>query len=261
VAGIPEIVIPVRLPGRELRLTAWFRDTADDLVMFVHGQGCSKKNFHAAWQRPELRECSLLAPDLPGFGRSPRPAEFSYRLQDHARVLAALIDTFASRRIHLVAHSMGGTIALLLSRRILSRMASLILVEPRLMTASSGLARDISRMGLETFRDEYLPRFRRRYASDPDAPFDLDRADPAGFYRSACSMVECLAHGDMMRRFREAPCEKLFVYGSLNRHLPELAGLAPADVTEIANAGHFVMLDNADGFYSLIGHRVSLPAR
>ena len=186
---------------------------------------------------------------MPGFGRSPRPADFSYELQCQAQILAGLLDQRASHRVHLVAHSMGGTVALLLDTRRLSRLANLVLVEPRLVAESCGVAAEVARIPEAGFEAEFLQPFRRRVAADPRVAFDAGHADPAGFRRSAVSLMQWAGSGEMLGRFTAAPCPAWFVYGTDNRHLAEVRALPPEQVVAIEAAGHFPMHDNPHAFY------------
>jgi haloalkane dehalogenase len=53
-----------------------------------------------------------IAPDHLGFGLSEKPADFSYRPQDHARNLHALIEHLGLKDVTLVVHDFGGPIGL-----------------------------------------------------------------------------------------------------------------------------------------------------
>lgn len=56
----------------------------------------------------------VIAPDLPGFGRSQTQKTFkSYR--DYADLLASFINELNLPKIHLLGHSMGGAIAIILA--------------------------------------------------------------------------------------------------------------------------------------------------
>ncbi|UCG72182.1 MAG: alpha/beta hydrolase [Chromatiales bacterium] len=251
--GIPETVVPAAAPGHDFRLTAWQRDTGSEaLLVMIHGLGCSKQSFAGAWSQTGFRDWSLLAPDLPGFGRAPKPADFSYDLQQQARVVASLLDQRASRRVRLVAHSMGGTLALLLPDRILSRLEALVLVEPRLLAESCSVAAEASRYPEEDFDSQFMQGFRRRVRSDPRVAFDAEHADPLAFQRSANSLVRWAGSGEMLSRFARLPCPAWFVYGADNRHLAELRHLPPHQTVAIPGAAHFPMHDNPDLFYATL---------
>ncbi len=253
-------VFPLRVGAAEFRLSVRFREGGDDLVFFVHGLGCSKDCWRAAWQRPELRGRSLLAADLPGFGHSACPPAFGADIADYARVLAALIDAHALRRIHLVAHSMGGSIALLLPSQVLSRLGSLVLVEPRLFSSSCGIAAEAAGVTSEEFGRSVFPALRRQMSGDEHALFDLDRADTRAFYASSRSLIRWSATRALLERFQQAECRKFFVYGEDNRHLQELAFIEPALALSIEGAAHFVMNDNPDGFYDCLSGILGIPA-
>jgi pimeloyl-ACP methyl ester carboxylesterase len=252
--ALTEVRLPLRLDGRDFSLAAWQRETgSDELLVCVHGLGCSKQTFADAWQHDELRHWSLLAFDLPGFGRSPRPPDYSHDLAEQARLLQAVLDARASRRIVLLAHSMGGTLALLQGQRALDRLTALILVEARLLTASSTISAEAARFDFEAFERTFLPAFRARVALDPSQAFDLERADPTAFYRSAQSLGYWTRQTDLVARFRQLSCPAWFIYGDRNAHLGELAVLPPEQLLTVPAAAHFPMQDNPEAFYARLG--------
>jgi len=248
----PQTVVTALYRGREYRLAAWFRDTGPDVVLFVHGLGCSKENWRQAWSAPALTGRSLLAVDLPGFGASPRPPDFDYDLASQAGLLASIVDAHASRRLCLVAHSMGGAIAALLPRPVARRVDQLVLVEGRLIKSSCGIAAEAAQVGMEQFETQVYPQFRRRVASDRRAAFDLERADRQAFYLSSKSLIERTGGEGLIAEFDSFDCPKGFIYGADNRHLDELRLLDPVILHEVADAGHFPMHDNPGAFYALL---------
>lgn len=62
-------------------------------ILCIHGLGCTKESFEMMARVDALREYTCLCVDLPGFGESVHPKGFSYRMEDHAEVCGALIDT------------------------------------------------------------------------------------------------------------------------------------------------------------------------
>jgi len=256
--SVSQTTVVARFRGREHRLSAWFRDTGDDLVLFIHGLGCSKESWRQAWSSPALYGCSLLAIDLPGFGASPRPSHFSYDLEEQAGLLAGVIDAHASRRVCLVAHSMGGAVATLLPDAASRRVDGLVLVEGRLLTASCGIASEVAAVSAEEFEAQTFAQFRRRVEADHSAAFDLARSDLRAFYLSSRSLVKWTDGPGLVARFDAFDCPRAFIYGADNRHLGELAALDRGLLHEIAGAGHFVMNDNPDAFYPLVARLSAL---
>lgn len=53
-----------------------------------------------------------VAPDLLGFGLSEKPREFSYRVSDHVRVVASLVEALELEDVTLVVHDWGGPIGM-----------------------------------------------------------------------------------------------------------------------------------------------------
>ena len=84
------------------------KETGRDLLVFIHGLGCSKAAFSEAWHTPCTAGYSLLSFDLLGFGDSPKPTDFPYSMESHAGIVDQVLQPFLSRyRVHLVGSSMG----------------------------------------------------------------------------------------------------------------------------------------------------------
>jgi pimeloyl-ACP methyl ester carboxylesterase len=85
-------------------------DAAKPAIVFLHGAGLD----HTVWQLPARSFAwhghSVLAPDLPGHGRSEGPALGS--LAEMAAWVGKLLDAAGVRQAALVGHSMGGAIAI-----------------------------------------------------------------------------------------------------------------------------------------------------
>jgi len=143
---------------------------APEAVLFIHGLGCTKESFDTAWDYGLEEQVALVAVDLPGFGESSRPADFSYALEDHAAVVAEVLAALPAERLHVVAHSMGGAVALLLLRsRQAERIVSFINVEGNLIGEDCGLlSRPAAELGFERF--EQLLQERRNETVVPCRP-------------------------------------------------------------------------------------------
>ena len=80
-------------------------------VLLLHGLGASSYS----WRHliPELsKKNRVFAVDIPGFGRSDKPADFDYSFAGFVNWVIAFMDHFKIPRASLVGNSMGGVISL-----------------------------------------------------------------------------------------------------------------------------------------------------
>ena len=92
-------------------LVVW-RQAGDAPILWLHGVPDSG----ALWT-PFLERAGGIAPDLPGFGRSGKRADFPYSIDGYASFLGAFCDHVGLERVRLVAHDWGSVgIAMALRR-------------------------------------------------------------------------------------------------------------------------------------------------
>jgi pimeloyl-ACP methyl ester carboxylesterase len=80
---------------------------AREAVVFVHGNpGSSEDWTDLLWRTGDFARA--VAPDMPGYGKADRPADFDYTVHGYARHLAGLLEQLGVDRAHLVLHDFGG---------------------------------------------------------------------------------------------------------------------------------------------------------
>ncbi|MBI3566010.1 MAG: alpha/beta hydrolase [Elusimicrobia bacterium] len=80
-------------------------------VVLLHGLGASSYSWRFAV--PELaRKYEVFAPDLPGFGRTDKPADFDYSIAGLHRWVAAFMDRVGVEKARFAGNSMGGVVTL-----------------------------------------------------------------------------------------------------------------------------------------------------
>lgn len=233
--------------GRTYEIASWRRDSGADLIFFIHGLGCSHKSFQAAFSEEALTRFSLVAIDLIGFGASDKPNDFSYDIEDHARICGALLEQLRFDRLHVVAHSMGGAIALLLSS---NRLSSFCNIEGNLTAGDCVFSKKVRDVSLPEFESALLPRFK---AAGWARHADLESISPVAFYRSARSLVEWSYSGKLLERFVQLPCRKSYFCGTKEppeQTIRELARQTLQPPIYVPASGHFVMNENPAAFYS-----------
>jgi pimeloyl-ACP methyl ester carboxylesterase len=97
-------------------------------VVALHGSAATSRQwrFLAGCLEGRFR---VIAPDLPGYGRSERLEDGAPDLARVAGRLVPLID-YAGAPVHLVGHSFGGAVALKIALAMPERVKSLTLIEP-----------------------------------------------------------------------------------------------------------------------------------
>ena len=98
-------------------------------LVLLHGFGGSKDHWtRFAAHVPD--DVWILAPDLPGFGESPRLDAESYDLAAQEQRLLRFLDENEVREFHLAGNSMGGHLAALVALDAPARVQSLVLYNP-----------------------------------------------------------------------------------------------------------------------------------
>jgi pimeloyl-ACP methyl ester carboxylesterase len=80
-------------------------------IVLVHGLGVRGEEWAAL--APYLVQAGyhVYMPDLPGYGRSQKPVDFSYSVSDEAAMVAGFMDALGLKQVDLGGWSMGGGIA------------------------------------------------------------------------------------------------------------------------------------------------------
>jgi pimeloyl-ACP methyl ester carboxylesterase len=91
-------------------------------VLYVHGNPTNSDDWVEFLERT-----GGIAPDLPGFGRSGKPAHFGYSIEGYSNLLGALLAHLGVERYSLVAHDWGSA-ALGLAQRAPERVERLVLI-------------------------------------------------------------------------------------------------------------------------------------
>jgi pimeloyl-ACP methyl ester carboxylesterase len=239
-----------------------WRGPDDTTLVLIHGLGGS----HLSWLQvaPGLSGLGrVVAPDLPGFGRSPAAGRGT-RVMDLRRSLSRFLDRVATGRAILVGNSMGGVIAMIEAAVEPDRIAGLVLTAsvfpwvrgtlPHPAVLGTFALYDIEGLG------ERLVRARRRSVSpeafvryglrlltvDPDRiPPDIvdlqvqlirdtrdDLEQPRSFIEAARSITRFVRTPAISSRVTEAiGCPVLVIHGRRD-------GFVPARYAEVALAAH-----------------------
>ena len=120
-------------------------------VVLVHGLGVSSRYFAPLARRLQARH-TVLAPDLPGYGRSATPPR-ALDIPPLADALREWLDVVGIPAATLVGNSLGCQIAVDLALRAPDRVPRLVLIGPSMDPGAPSLLRQAVRLGQDALRE------------------------------------------------------------------------------------------------------------
>ena len=209
-------------------------------VLLLHGFPLD----HRMWQKQIDalgRQYRVLAPDLPGFGRSLLPPDAMLEMDDYAQAVAELLDAKAvDGPVHLAGFSMGGYIALAFARKFAGRLASLMLVDtkaapdtPEAAQGRDALAKKVLETGSQVAAEAMIPKLFSP-ATHADQPEVVARVNEIMLDQSPEAVAAAL--GAMARRPDSTPGLAAIDIPALLIVGQEDAITPPAEMQKVANA-------------------------
>ncbi|SFX90115.1 alpha/beta hydrolase [Streptomyces atratus] len=218
----------------------------------LHGLGASSgPYFTASAAHPLLAGSRTLLMDLLGFGISDRPTDFGYTLEEHADAVAAALEAADVYGADVIAHSMGGAVAIVLAARHPHLVARLVLVDANLDPVAPGPARPGS-SGIAAYSEEEFlahgrPEVRERVGPHWWATMRL--AGHEALHRSAVHLAAGTTP-TMRELLLDLKIPRTFLRPLDDGPLPGEEVLVEHGVRVVAvpECGHNIMLDNPEAF-------------
>ena len=155
-------------------------ETSGLTVLVLHGFTDSGATWELVAERLARAGHEVLAPDLRGFGNSDHVgAGGYYHFPDYVADVAALVEQLGRRRVALVGHSMGATVACLYAGAMPNRIERLVLLEGLGAIHSDPATTAVTRMRTWLRDMRTLERVHRPLASHEEAVERLARMHPS----------------------------------------------------------------------------------
>lgn len=222
------------------------------------------------WQ-PQLDGLSaygrLLAPDFPGFGRSPVAGGVP-SLEEYATAVVALLDRLQVRDVVVVGLSMGGYVGFRMVEALGSRLAGLVLADtranadtPEAARGRETLAAAVEREGVEAAVDQFLPKVLGE-TSRANKPGLVEEVRSIMMENSVAGVAGALRalgrRPDSTAMLAGIGCPVVCVVGAEDTLTPPDVARAMADAVPngrlavIPGAGHLANLEAAEAFNAAV---------
>jgi pimeloyl-ACP methyl ester carboxylesterase len=244
---------------------------SDEAVVFVHGNPGSSEDFDELL--PHIGDFArVLAPDMPGFGKSERAADFPYTVDGFARHLDAILAHFGVARAHLVLHDFGGPWGLAWAAAHADRVRSFVLINVGVLPGYRyhkyahmwrtpilgeltifATTRSLFKLALNRDNPKPLPgAILNRMFDQWDR--GTRRAVLALYRATSASAVSSVRQGAVLAP-RRVPA--LVVWGAGDPNIPvryagAQAQFFDADIQIIDGAGHWPMIDDPERIRALV---------
>jgi pimeloyl-ACP methyl ester carboxylesterase len=242
------------LPLRYLR-SAPRAEATPTPVLALHGWGASVALMEPVVERLGRLGHDVLAFDLPGFGATP-PPPVPWGVNDYAQFVLAALDALGIAQTHLLGHSFGGRISLVLAGESPARVGKLVLAdsagvppkrdplaEARLNTFKT-VRGGLEAVGAAGLSSRLRAWYGGRYGS-------ADYQQTSGVMRETFVRV---VNQDLRPYAARIQCPALLFWGDQDVDTPLWQGRAleqlipDAGLVVLAGAGHYSYLDKIDEF-------------
>jgi pimeloyl-ACP methyl ester carboxylesterase len=221
-------------------------------ILYLHGVPT------ASWLwTPFLERTGGLAPDLPGFGRSAKPADFDYSIAGYDRFLEAFTNAVGLERMSLVVHDWGA-VGLAFAQRFPERIERLVLFNSVPFVPGYRWHR-IARGWRTPVLGELMMGFTTRWAFRREMPREV--ADAAwedfdhGTQRAILKRYRAAPEAALARageRLGELRCPALILWPTRDPYIPADFGRRYADALggeaqlEPVDAGHWAVVERPE---------------
>jgi len=221
-------------------------------LVFIHGLGCaSSYDYPRVASAPALNGRRKILIDLPGFGYSDKPHDFSYNIHSQAQAVEQVLDHLHLQRFALYGHSMGGSIAIEAAGLLAERVTTLLVSEPNLFAGGGEYSRRIAAQSEAAFIAEGYARM----LAEERSPWAgcLQNSAPWAVWRAASSLI----HGSAPPWFTQLcqlRCQKMLIVGEQSLPYADIERVEAQGIPVgiVPHAGHSMAWENPEGLAQLI---------
>lgn len=230
--------------------THWLQEGQGEVVLLLHGWGSDSSVMWPLGRALAEDGFTIIALDLPGFGESEEPP-IPWSAGDYAHFVGAFLNSLSISRVHIVGHSFGGSVGIVLAAEQVAQ------IEKMALLSSAGVRRPPAwpvRWRAKAIR---AARAGLRRLGFLDTAFRLGEWSAARFgsddYRAAqgvmrSTLVRILSE-DLTAQAARVLVPTLLLWGELDEATPRWQGellartIPDAGLHVFPGAGHYAFLE------------------
>ncbi len=224
-----------------------------DVVLLLHGWGANV-TLYAGMIRVLAQNHRVIAPDMPGFGKTPEPP-VPWCVDDYADFIIKFLASFELRRFSVVVHSFGGRVLFKLN----ARENLPFTIEKAVLIDSAGILPKKSlrqRMSLRCYKAaRAIMSTKVLHFLYPDAVDNMRRRRGSADYNSATPIMRAtlvkVVNEDLEPLIHLMKCPTLLIWGDQDTATPIADGrrmeelIPDAGLVVCEGAGHFSFAEQA----------------
>ena len=226
-------------------------------VLALHGWGASIESFWPVAEQLGARGFRVYVLDLPGFGQSAPPPE-PWGVPEYAAFVLAYLDAQRLARVHLLGHSFGGRISLILGADSPERVDKIVLANSAGVRPPDNPVRDaVVKAAKSVFQ---LPGLNRLYEPARRKAYEqLGATDYLEAGELQATFVKVIAQ-DLLPYAARITRPTLLIWGDRDEDTPlwqahQLEKTIPdAGLVVFQGAGHFSYLDRLPDYLRVVTH-------
>ena len=230
-------------------------------VYLAGSGGASTATFPRVVRNTSLAKYRAIMPDWLGCGFSDRPETFGYTMSDHADTIAQLLDDLHITACNLIAHSMGGAVAITLATQRPDLVKRLILAEGNLDAGGGNFSRSVAEATEDEFVNHRYPKLIQDWRSESRSGNlslavlvgYLQATDPHALYRGCVNLVQGV-RPSWRDQLYQLTIPRAYVFGEYSLPDPDFEVLPThgIKVAVVSQAGHPMVYENPDGLAEVI---------
>lgn len=242
-----------------------------DTLLFIHGLGESGRCFDEVFRDERFSDFNILIPDMLGYGRSSDAGDEDYSFNSQVNRIWEIIDKTGVKELDVIGHSLGGDLATLLCNSDKKRnIRKCVNIEGDVTQYDDFITREAIEAEKNNdfenwFIDRYMndlvlnqwgkafPSRLRYYESLKLCRTQAFRANALELYELKNS-IPGKYKSQLGKIYASLTVSKVFCYGLKSIDERSIQFLKDNDLRfeEFAEAGHWVMIDQSEKFYSFL---------